>query len=252
VMPSWGRRGKRSKRTFKRKGGFRRRTGSVTTQSGTGYGPKFTSKKLSLTAYRKKLWDSTFMKAHYRTIYAVSTVISTFGPNTTINQSLLNADDNGVAAFWEPTGGAIDPDGGVVPVFSDDVVLRGGMHRISVGNRSPVAEAVRVEIFLLRSGATFNTAGFPTTVPVGWDPSLWPEFHAKIGVIVQRKTFLLENGNSGEMFVKRKVQKIDQINQAAGRYRFYWLVAVSNATGVTAQDVDVVRSTNLSFCGDTL
>lgn len=236
-----------TKRVFKK----RRGTG-LTSQSGVGSAFGFRSRRVRPRRWRNMLWASTLQRQHYRSNWAVNVNFNTAASVVSAQVRLLNADDNGTAPFWQSLGGAVTPDTGVaVPTFTGDIVLRGAQMGLILGNpTTTLNDGLRFNILLVKSTQDFDTTGFPTSVPIGWDPSLHPDFRRRIGTIMLNRQVLVSQNEVAEIKYRRRIQKIDQGDYAAGVERFYWVVIVSNSYLGSVQDVSVTSYFNGSFSGD--
>jgi len=208
------------------------------------------------------LWRDTQMKTHWRSTFDITGNIAT--PNAVAGATLTQI--AALPVFYTAAGGLQQTDTGVAPpLFTADIVLRGGYCRLAIANRiDPLTgtsiDAVRATVFAVwTTAAPTNPAGFAATVSTMWDPSLTPDFE-KFGKVLWKKQALLkQDGEAVEFYFKFKVQKIDQaiFNPAAGTrgQTLVWLVLLSqmtnNEAAPTAETVDYVTSHNLSFTGDS-
>jgi len=248
-----------SARAFKKRRVSRRRgknSTSYSTKAGAATGLRFKTKRLSRRAYNKKLWDSTFMKAHYRSNGSVAGNITSQALQGNITITTLQAMDNGSAPFWQTNGGAQTIDVGVgVPVFADDIVVRGGMVGIKLFNENGAlgeTATVQCKVYLIKNAPRQDLTNLPTSAPYGWDPTLVPEFSKDIGTVIYTKTFQLENVN--EMTIERRigVMKIDQQSWSADVQRLSWIVTVGDPQGTVSKIVRVCTYFNLSFSADAV
>jgi len=257
-------------RTFKRKGGARRRlnfskrrrvtrrgrkSNAFTSQSGSGGGIRFKSKRTSRKAYTRHLWNSTLFKEHYRTNRAIS---ASFGTNTNTNDLVLALDAAyfvGSSPFWTVTGGAINPDVGVaVPSFTGDIILRGGTIGLRMANVLDTVAAntgtLQGTIFLIKTSKNFQSGVIPGTVQTGWDPSLIQDFETRVGKIKYRKNFLLRDADTAVVEYRVPLQKIDQTDQASLYNTYFWLILAGNVDSNLSKQVNYTRYWNMSFSGD--
>jgi len=223
---------------------------SLSTRS-TNFG--FKTKRTSGRIYRKKLWDDTLFKAHYRSCASVSTTTATPASGSLASGIIYQALDPG-SRFWTAAGGAIDVDGGTMPLFTDDIILRGGVCEINFVNTDPDDnDIINFGIYFIRGADNPDLASFnSTSYPKLWDPRIYPEFKGKVGSILQRWNFVLKPGE--EMTIKRRlrIQKVDiaaWANQGTGR--LYWVV-VANSINATAATYTYNIGYNVSFSGDVV
>lgn len=249
------------RRTFKRRKVTRRRrftrNGRTTTSRASGATSvgTFKTKKTSLRSYRNRLWMNTLDKTHYRSVFDATSAMTTPNTLTTATLTLFNALST---PFWTVGGGAQVVDLAIaVPGFSGDIILRGGISRLSISNRPQATTAAmdccRVTIYAVWT--TANTAtfpAFPATPSTMWDPSLVPDFERYGKVMFKREALLKGDGEAVQVYFKYKPQKIDQAIFSAGGQRLVWMVLVSQLTNpdATAEDLDVVNSQNISFSAD--
>jgi len=227
-----------------------RRSMGLTSKSGTGGTFRFRSRRLSRRSWNHKLWDSTLQKQHVRSVFS-RTELLTSGANANLYGShFRDALPNTPAfQFWTAAGGALAFDqSGTVPTIQGDLVVRGGMIGIKCINAPGTADPINVEIFLIRTGDNLDLTFVPTTTFHGWDPSVVPEFGSDIGRIVMRKTFLIENGNVGELKYRIPIQKIDGVDFTEGKNQFHWFIQVNSAN--VGDTLLFTRYHNLSFSAD--
>jgi len=259
-------------RTFKRKSTARRslnfnkkrrtvrrgrKTNAFTSQSGSGGGLRFKSKKTSRRAYKKHLWNSTLYKDHYRSTFAASSTITT---NTNTNDLVvipLSSYMNGVTPFYLAGGGAISPDATVpLPPFNGDVTVRGGLIGIRMANTLDTVAAnqgtVQVSVILIKTSKAFVVGSVSGTVNTGWDPTLVQDFDTRVGRILYRKNFLLRDADTAVAEYRLPVHKVDQGDQVAILNTYLWLVMAGNVDSSTAKSVNVTRYWNMSFAADAI
>ena len=63
-----------------------------------------------------------------------------------------------------------------------------------------------------------------------------------------RKTFLIENGNVGELKYRIPIQKIDGVDFTEGKNQFHWFIQVNSAN--VGDTLLFTRYHNLSFSAD--
>lgn len=224
----------------------------------------FRGKKTSLRAYRNRLWNDTLFKPHYRSLFD-TTEVFILTPNNT-NQATL-AIYNALPTFW--VSGLQQLDSGVTPpLFRGDIILRGGLARISLSNNrdianSPDTDNVRVTVYGVWTTALPQTPlPLPATVSTMWDPSVVTEFEKFGKVLFKKECILKADGDSVQIDFKFKVQKIDQgifsqaiVNGPRGQ-TLVWMVLASQMSNQEAtpavEGISVVTSHNLSFSADAI
>lgn len=229
-----------------------RRGGAYTTQSATGGGFYFNNRpKLNRRAYRNKLWDSTTDKPHFRSS-AMSATSGTTGV-TQGNGPVGRADLTwiGSDAFWTTAGGALDPDGGTVPTFKDDLTVRGGLMTATLSCPPSVSDVLLARMWIIKTVDNPNFTNVPSTATISWDPTLIQEFNTRVGRIKMYKEFLLGPGDAGRIEFKHPIQKYDQTasNTNVSR-RYQCIYHISNLTSTSDAAYDFVKGHNLSFTGD--
>jgi len=219
----------------------------------------FRGRKMSLRNYRNMLWRDSAMKPHYRSVFDAVGTITTPLSNGTATLQLLNAMP---PSFWIAGNGTKALDTGVaVPTFSGDIILRGGIARISLANRVGAAgnanDAIRCTVFAVWTRQNPNAITAPTgVVETLWDPSVFPDFD-RIGKVLFKRTAILKgDGEALEVFFKYKVQKIDQaIYNQAGALRgnaLVWMIHISQMSDADAvtETIELCISHNVSFSAD--
>jgi len=197
------------------------------------------------------IWRSSLQMAHYRSNAAYASTIVTRPLTVEKTVSVIEALYNGASAFWNASGGAQMLDAAsLVPAFSSDIVLRGGKTSLSFFNDSTV-NPVEIEAFYVAPIARVTTSSIPTSVSVGWDPSIIPEFNTTVGRIIYRTKFLLEPLATSTIDRRLRVQKIDQAAFTSGQ-RPRWIVTARDFAGSAVLTTNVICcvSFNLSFAGD--
>jgi len=255
-LPQTGRAMKRRKFVRRRRSGMRKGFSMTNRNSAATSVGTFRTRKTSLRTYRNRLWNDTLFKQHFRSILDTTGNIST--PNNTNQATVILI--NGLGTFYTVAGGAVSADSGVlVPSFQGDVILRGGICRLSVSNRAPEGapsiDNVRVTVYACWTTAN-PTITFASVVPTMWDPSVAVEFE-KFGKVLWKKEVILKSdGESVQFYHKFKVQKIDQQifqNNPRGQ-SLVWMLMVSQMsnqeTAPTAETLDYMTSHNVSFSAD--
>ena len=167
------------------------------------------------------------------------------------------------ARFWTAAGGAVGVDTAVaVPTFQDDIILRGGVISLTIGNSSEATIAdIRVRIWLIISdqtpgiGATVppnGSGGADTNFSRDWDPSLVADSRKEFAkrIVLQREA-LVQNGETMVVRHRLRTQKIDQEDYLDDNNKLFWVVAVS-PNSVLANAFTCTASYNLSFSGDAV
>jgi len=247
------------RRRINRTGG--RKTTDYTSLNTRGHAVGFRGRKVSRRAYKRHIWNSTVFKAHYRSILTLSTGFATpAGTNTSFVQffNMYETSGTGASPFWTVAGGAQEIDlGDGVPTFGDEIILRGGKFELTVTNQATsTQDDIKVKIYRMTTGNNPDfTTYFPgplTPVDQAWDPSVVPDFYTQIGKPYLAREVLLKEGESYTFVTRFKSQKIDQdayINQSRSPFI---LVQYGNVGNSSAHSLEIKRSYNLSFSGDTV
>lgn len=237
---------KRRTRSTRKRG---RRSSGLTSKSGTGGSFGFRARRISRRSWNHKLWDSTLQKQHVRSNFSTTELLTSGASANLYASHLRSALTNTAAAqFWTAAGGALPIDTGIVPVVQGDLVIRGGMIGIKCINAPGTADPINVSVFLIKVGDEFDNGLIPATTFHGWDPTVTPEFNQRLGRIVLRKTFLIENGNVAELKYRLPITKIDGISFTLERNQFYWFIQVNSAN--VGDTLLFTRYHNLSFSAD--
>lgn len=246
-------------RSFKRRRIVRRRGGNskaFTSQSGTGGGIRFKGRKTSRSAYKRLLWNTTTMMTKYRTNISVTS--SSVTPVTVNFQSLtVRSAVNFGTDFWTAAGGAIAPDATLaLPTFTGNIILRGGTIGCRLVNTLDTVAAnagtMHGTVMLIRTTKNFNAASIPTSVPLGWDPSLVVDFNTQVGRIVYKKDFLLRDAEVCDVEYRLKIRKIDIKDYKNFFNDFVWIVKCGMIDSNTAQTYTVSNYYNMAFVGDAV
>lgn len=232
---------------------------AISAQLGNYVQPKYRSRKLSSSSWRRNLLASTRFKPHYRSIATVSSIASTptnVTQATKVNLIPLKHIVGGANYFWTAGGGCQQIDAGVaVPSFSNSsIMLRGGRASMSIGNNSTV-DSVRLRIWLLWTRAGSDKGGFNavTTVPTQWDPTVWPDFYESFKLVQSWEHILLPASRPFEIIKMLKAQKIDFDAYQGDDWELCFTFTIAQCTDIdtpTASSVTYVTSYSLSFCGD--
>lgn len=242
-----------------RRSGGSRFTGSSNVR--TGYDASnanitFRRKKTSLRSYRNNLLRTTQFLPHYRSVGAEVTPFVVSTPLAGSNSATVAAISalSGSTPFWLSTGGAQPVDNaGTVPIFSpSSIVIRGGKVKLTCTNRS-TDETLRVRVWVVFAKANQTQVTIPTTVPIGWDPTMIPDFVQAYKMLFGREVLLLPGARPMEVEAKLKPQKIDFdtfLNEANGK--LVWIVSVSETddSDGSASLLGVTAHHSLSFSGD--
>lgn len=251
------------RRTKRRRTVRRRRTGrngrtTTSRASGATSVGTFRTRRTSVRRWRNMLWQDTIAKTHYRSV--IDRTVNFATPNDLINAT-LSVQSALPLSFWTTAGGTKPVDVGVlVPTFSGDITLRGGIARVAVTNRvNPVdttpSDPVRITIYAVWTDS--NTSAFvlpAATQKTMWDPSLEADFTKFGKVQFKRETILKGDGESVQCYFKYKPQKIDQAVFNGGGHQLVWFILASQMSNTettpTGETVDVVLSHNISFSAD--
>ena len=218
-MPRRTRRRRRSGRTRRRYGRRRfrrgmRRSGATTSQWGRPFTTTYRGRRTARRSFRSAIFNATKFKAHYRSTFESSAVITTPSNVETgrlrVQRALFNsAARGGGVPFWVAAGGAIPIDGVTpVPSFEDDIILRGGIARVEIYNGD--VECARVEVMSVWSNAhPKDLFATDSDVPLEWDPSLKSEF-SQFGKLLTRKIQFLPPKQSMLVTHVFKPQKLGQ------------------------------------------
>lgn len=253
-----------SSRPLKKRKYVRRRRRSskksinFTSQSGKGSGLGFSRKRTSRRKFRRLLWDASTAQTHYRSNFAFTTAINTTNVASTMQVTVIASRRFNNQNFWTTAGGAINPDGGTIPTFvtNGDFTVRGGMYGLRLCNAPDVLDsdkdAIQVIVYLVRSTKNWNSTNLPTSVPVGFDPSLVQDFQTNIGKVVYKKEFLLEDQNVAVIEKRMGLSKIDISEYQNSQSEFIWIILAGISSGTTVKSVNCVSYYNMSFVGDTV
>jgi len=252
------------RRTVKKRRVTRRRvSGASTTTRASGATSigTFKGKRTSLRTYRNILWRDTLMKTHWRSTFDTTGNITT--PNTVTNATLTLIP--AMPVFYTVGGGLQQVDNAVTPpLFTGNIVLRGGICRLALANRINPTEVQNTDCCRVTVYAVWTTAspiaagGFPASLSTMWDPSLQPDFERFGKVMWKKEAILKADGEAAQFYFKFKVQKIDQAIYTLNPrgQTLVWMVLVSQLTNTetiaTPEVVDFVTSHNVSFSGDAI
>lgn len=215
---------------------------------GVGAGRKNRS---SYRRYKTALYRSTQFKDHWRSVGGTS--VSCSRP---LDPTKCSSFYNGAVAlnFYSASGGAqpLFPGGGV-PNFTNNLFIRGGTFGIKFENDD--VSSCRIKVYLIRT--TEDVSTYPglaaTSIPVAWDPTVYPDFYHRVGKIIWRRQFDLQYNSSEYLERKLKAQSYNRDAAQLGlNYMWLWTVEGADQEAGTA---GVVRATvywNLSFVGDAI
>lgn len=242
------------RRSIKKRFSRRRRSKvkSITSKSGVARNVAFfKSKKTSLRAYRKHLWDSTLFMPHYRSVFSIPIVTNT---NAAANvssvfavQGLRFSGNN----FYDPAGGIIPLGAGFpIPAFNNQFTIRGGTIGLTLANDIADATSQRFKIYLVKTGKQFVPGAIPGAVQTSWDPSCIPDFKTLIGRVLLMREVILENVNSMDITYRLPVMKVDLEEYTNSQNTFLWIILANSPAG-TASSYTLVPYYNISFSADT-
>lgn len=242
--------------TKKRKSSFKRanRRGGRKTADFTGFNTRGTSigfrgRKVSRSAFKKHLWDSTLFKSHYRSVRTTAGDVTSPANDVTCTITGLNMYKHDANPFWVAAGGGVSVDTGIaLPLFIGDVILRGGVYTATFANTT--ANDMQLKLWFSTTVPDPVITIVPTNTALSWDPSMTPDFNSQVAKSWMQKTVIIEGGNSYSISHRFKIQKVDQTTYIVeGLTPIIWM-SLSNLGHSTASVLRVVRSYNLSFSAD--
>jgi len=239
-----------------------------TSQWGRPYSQGFRKRKTGVRRWRQIITRDTEAKQHYRSvqeaIQPMSGAALVFPRAAVFLIPALNSTDGFIEfaanPFWTGgNGGAQDPDWATaLPVFASDIILRGGIARISITNTEDIN--IRVKCYALwshtRPWMTIYSTINNTNASFEWDPSIVPDFSTRFAKTLYMREVMLKPNDSFEMVHRFKPQKIDRLRfaGAAGEPQgntLWWGVALASMQANTLSNaVQCVTSYNVSFSGD--
>jgi len=255
------RRFKRSRRSLpKRALRFRRtfrkrvpKTSTFTSQKGTASrGVDYKHKRFNRRAFSKRLWNSTLDKTHWRSYQTVTGSANTNASAALMQISFVDPFTNG-AFFWTSAGGAQPTDtGGSVPLFSGDIILRGGKWSLTYCNTS-ATDTIKMTVWYTFTVSRPDTSIIPTTAGPGWDPSMLPDFATKYGKIMRTEQVLLAPLQTWEYQKRLFIRKFDQYDAASllGNTPVL-LFGLENCTQNALAAGFLKHTLNVSFSGDAI
>ena len=237
---------------------------ATTSTWGKPFNTPYKGRRRNTRSYRNNLYNSTRFKPHYRSINDGSGVITTGSSVETaqvhIQRALFTATTRGGGTvFFDQGGGAFPIDEATpVPGFNGDIVIRGGIARVTVYNGN--VEAVRVEVMSIWTVA--NPADLWATdfaAPAEWDPTVTPDF-TRFGKILNRKSTILPPREGMMVTHKFAPQKLDQTifrgvdgltsDTPSGNTLFWFIKIIPMA--VLASACVYTNTWNVSFVGDAI
>lgn len=239
----------RSKAPFKRRKRtiFRRRR-KATSFSGQTSGSRrqlgFTARRLSRRSWKSSLYRSTRHLPHYRSQDA-----TTITPTSSATASIMKVQFTPALFndFWESS--MLQPlDSGATtdPLFTGDLVIRGGKMGLSLYNDESSSVKIFVWLVKIRKGLTptFSTAD----KDLGWDPTLQPDFRSDYGTVIFSAQKIIQPQDTWVLERRIPVMKIDRTEHTQNK-TYQWFVGINGQTG-SAVDISGVVYYNLSFTGD--
>lgn len=261
----------------RRRKGKRSSNASYTSrQLNASNGFKMQARKVSKSAWRRKLWNATDMMQHFRSIFLFTNNPATPAGVTGINLNLISAfSEVDATTFWKSAAGAQDPSFGQRPTWMNppgagvpepiNIVIRGGRIWATVANPS-TTDTINVRIQLAfpkqqlmntTDTATGTTIDPYITAIVGGNPRPWswdmqsaPDYQEYFYAPVMDKTFDLKPGDDAMFMHKVKVNKIDTAAFKRGAGYFpWWIIYTGQRVDTTAgaQAVTLQTGHNISF-----
>jgi len=260
-------------RPYPRKGKYPRRSTNGSSGNafattgfwGRPFSTPYFSRKWRPGAWRNGLMRETQFKSHYRSIEEASGILNL---NSSVEDSVIriqralfkNAGRGGGSPFWVVDGGAQPLDIGTgVPIFQDDIILRGGIARATFFNNNTTTP-IRCRIFAVWS-TQYPEDKYADEFArrLEWDPSTEPEAH-RFGRIVFSKEAILQPRSPMMVTYRFRPQKLDQ-----GKFRgidgisgdtpsastLFWFFKASRlAPGDEDNGMVWTTSYNVAFSGD--
>jgi len=246
------RNGAKKRKTFKR----RMRRGGKAIADYTSLNTKgtiigFRGRKTSRRAFKKHLWYLTLFKPHYRSIFTVGSDISMPTNDVAVTIFGLNMYKLTTDPFWVVAGGLLAIDTGITPpLFSGDIILRGGVYTVTFANLS--SNDIKLRLWVTKSVPDPAFTLVPSSASLSWDPSCSPDFNSQVGKVYDNRTVTIEGGNSYSFSKRFNVQKIDQVTYTLEGNSPIIYAAACNMGNSTANTLRVVKSYNLSFSADSI
>lgn len=183
---------------------------------------------------------------HYRSINSDVTTLVTSAVQQSYTLNVLGI--NIAGDFWTTAGGAFGVDGGTVPSFEGNLILRGGTMGLTLTNTLTDTATLECWVYLIHTADNFVAPTGP--VNRGWDPTIIPDFETKVGKVLMCKKVMLDNQASVTIEHKIKCRHVDQTIWTAGYRKPNWIVLLGNNESAVAANVTAIRYINLSFAGD--
>lgn len=225
-----------------------------TSQSGAVRRTGYNTKRLKLSTYRNKLWETTRFKTHWRSRLStqVTIPVTASAADMTVglssswggNEALGGTDTN----FWQVTGGAQElPDEQSFPVTADLTIRGGRWGRRWYNAGTSTVRLERWEIYYKREIPTGTTAAL-FNVGVGWDPTYIVDFQNQFKV-GRKIVTSIEPGDTFTIENKVPIAKVDQSLWESGSQRAFTYTSYNTADN-TAGSVIVTSWHSVSFVGD--
>jgi len=217
-------------------------------QAGTVTTSGWRTKKISRRRWRKSLWDTTRHETHWRSIFSGTFQNAT--PNV-INTAIQITVGAITGSFWT-VGEGLQPQDATeaAPFFAGDLVLRGGMSKMTMSNNTSL-DSIKVKVWTVWTTERPDFAILPTPVPPEWDPSIVPEFERFGKPVGMREFFLLPGNRPVEITYRYKPRKIDKDIHAIGGHQLFWIItAYSSSPNDTGDNFTLQVTQNVSFSGD--
>lgn len=238
-----------------------RKSTNWTSQSSKGGGLGFSNKRTSRRQFKRILWNSTVPQNHFRSNGASTTNILTpagAGTASTMTVTVIASRRPASTNFYVAAGGAINPDGGAIPTFltNADITVRGGIYGLRLCNAPDLTDTdkdpVSCIVYAIRTTKNWNSTNVPTSVNVGWDPTLTQDFQTNIGKVIFRKNFLINDGEVINIERRMAIQKIDQTEYVNSISEIVWFILSGNTSSITSKVVLGTTYHNLSFVADAV
>jgi len=197
------------------------------------------------------------MLPHYRAIKSVSSQFNTQAGVDTMTCVPFSALRPSGVNFWTAAGGAVTPDAAnTLPVFTGNLILRGGMIGLRLTNNFDTTDGQRNTlagtVMLVRTTKQYVVGSIPGSVPVGWDPSYIQDFTSKVGTILYKKNFLLRDADICNVEYRLKVRAIDQTDYFSDWSQLVWMVLGGNVDIAAVRTMSLTAYYNISFTGQTV
>lgn len=218
----------------------------------TGYN----TRRLPLSSYRNKLWESSRFKTHYRSQIGLVATINTASAPTTMQVAFQPAwggnivAGGSVASFYQPAGGVREVGTNAFPE-SSDITIRGGRWGRRYYNSGTVTVRLeRWEIYFKPNQPTIPVPAGEVSFfeTVGWDPTYVEDFQQKF-TVGRKIVTSIEPGDTFTMENKVPIAKIDQGIWEAGGQRA-WVYETFNSANVGSVPVIITQWHSISFVAD--